>query len=210
MGQQAVTAWYARRRSEGASPVTASAVQTPVQGRAWYVVVTHVHQEKHARYQLEQQGFTVYLPMVPPPVRARARNGLTPGPRPMIPRYLFIEMDLDQDRWRAVFSTMGVTEVIMRGSGEGARPSPIPGRFIDELKKREINGLVVLQHARNDNGKGAVEASRFKRGDKLRVAGQTADYDVIFDEMVDGDRAAVIFTLLGRDSRQIIALPSED
>lgn len=210
MGRPDGTAWDGPLSREGALPVTASAVQTSGQGRAWYVVVTHVHQEKHARYQLEQQGFTVYLPMVPPPVRARARNGVAPGPRPMIPRYLFIEMDLDQDRWRAVFSTMGVTEVIMRGSGEAARPSPIPSRFIEELKKREINGLVVLQHARNDNGKGGPASARFKRGDKLRVAGQTADYDVIFEEMVDGDRAAVIFTLLGRDSRQIISLPSED
>lgn len=190
--------------------MTASAVQPANLGKAWYVVVTHVHQERHARYQLDQQGFTVYLPMVPPPAGARVRNGVTPGPRPMIPRYMFVEMDLSQDRWRAVMSTMGVTEVIMRGSGETARPSPIPARFIDELKKREVNGLVVLQHARNDNAPGAPVPCRLKRGDKLRVAGQTADYDVIFDEMVDGNRVAVIFTLLGRDSRQIIPLPSDD
>ncbi|MCA0366795.1 MAG: hypothetical protein LCH57_01870 [Proteobacteria bacterium] len=188
--------------------MTASAVQSAATGKAWYVVVTHVHQERHARYQLEQQGFSVYLPMVPPP--ARARNGSAPSPRPMIPRYLFIEMDLNQDRWRAVFSTMGVTEVIMRGTGAAARPCPIPGRFISETKAREVNGLVVLRRPRNDNASAGSARSRFRRGDKLRVAGATADYDVIFDEMVDGDRAAVIFTLLGRDSRQIIALPSED
>ena len=190
--------------------MTASAVQTADSGKAWYVVVTHVHQERHARYQLDQQGFSVYLPMVPPPARARVRNGAAPSPRPMIPRYLFIEMDLNQDRWRAVLSTMGVTEVIMRGIGEGARPCPIPTRFISEMKAREVNGLVVLQRARNDNASTGSARSQYRRGDKLRVAGATADYDVIFDEMVDGDRAAVIFTLLGRDSRQIIALPSED
>ncbi|WP_354088656.1 transcription termination/antitermination NusG family protein [Brevundimonas faecalis] len=191
--------------------MTASSVQPAAdQGKSWYVVVTQAHQERHARYQLEQQGFRVYLPMVPPPARARARNGIAPAPRPLIPRYLFIEMDLDQDRWRAVYSTYGVTEVITRGTGETARPCPIPASFIEATKSREVNGLVVLQRPRNDNETAPKSAARFKRGQRLRLAGQTADYDVIFDEMVDGDRAAVVFTLLGRDSRQIIALPSED
>jgi len=190
--------------------VTASTALSAQTGKAWYVVVTHAHQERHARYQLEQQGFNVYLPLVPPPARARVRNGVAPSPRPMIPRYLFIEMNLDQDRWRAVYSTMGVTEVITRGVGETARPCPIPSRFITEMKAREVNGLVVLQRPRNDNEKAAPKASRYKRGDKLRLAGPTADYDLVFEEMVDGDRAAVVFTLLGRDSRQIIALPSDE
>lgn len=190
--------------------MTASTALSAQTGKAWYVVVTHAYQERHARYQLEQQGFNVYLPLVPPPARARVRNGVAPSPRPMIPRYLFIEMDLDQDRWRAVYSTMGVTEVITRGVGETARPCPIPGRFITEMKAREVNGLVVLQRPRNDNEKAAPKASRYKRGDKLRLSGPTADYDLVFEEMVDGDRAAVVFTLLGRDSRQIIALPSDE
>ena len=201
----------AKMRSIASRASVSSAPSISAQtGKAWYVVVTHAHQERHARYQLEQQGFNVYLPLVPPPARARVRNGVAPSPRPMIPRYLFIEMDLDQDRWRAVYSTMGVTEVITRGVGETARPCPIPGRFITEMKAREVNGLVVLQRPRNDNEKAAPKASRYKRGDKLRLAGPTADYDLVFEEMVDGDRAAVVFTLLGRDSRQIIALPSDE
>lgn len=210
MGRPDGTPWDAYRYSQGAQQVTASSVQSAAQGKSWFVVVTQAHQEKHARYQLEQQGFKVYLPMVPPPARARARNGVAPAPRPLIARYLFIEMDLDQDRWRAVYSTYGVTEVIMRGTGENARPCPIPASFIEATKSREVNGLVVLQRPRNDNAPAPKPASRFKRGERIRLAGQTADYDVVFDEMVDGDRAAVVFTLLGRDSRQIIALPSED
>lgn len=177
-------------------------------GCQWYVVITHANQERVAKYQLERQGFEdVYLPMVPPPVGARARNGIPPSPRPMVPRYLFVSVDINRPGWRAIRSTLGVHDVIMRGSGEAARPSPIPGRFIEEMQAREVNGLVILPpKSKTEERKPA--SSRYRRGDRLRWSGPTADYDFIFQEMVDGDRAKVIFTLLGRESAQIIALPS--
>jgi len=178
-------------------------------GFLWYVVITHVGQEKLAKYQLQRQGFEdVYLPMVPPPATSRTRNGVQPGPRPMIPRYLFVSVDLNKPGWRAILSTMGVHDVIMRGSGEAKRPSPIPNRFIEELQVREVNGLVILPP--RTKAEKAKAACTYRRGDKLRYSGPTADYDLIFDEMVDGDRVAVLFNLLGRESRQIISLPSSD
>lgn len=174
-------------------------------GPQWFVVITHVGQERLTKYQLERQGFEVYLPMVPPPAHARTRNGIAPCPRPMVPRYLFVSVDLDAPGWRAIHSTMGVHDVIMRGSGETAKPSAIPTRFIREMQEREVNGLVILP----PSAEKARGPSKYRRGDKLRWSGPTADYDLIFQEMVDGDRAKVIFTLLGRESAQIISLPSD-
>lgn len=187
--------------------MTALNPSTAKGGYLWYVVITHVGQERLAKYQLERQGFDVYLPMVPPPVTARVRNGVAPAPRPMVPRYLFVSVDVNQPGWSAIRSTMGVHDVIMRGSGETAKPSPIPNRFIEEIQNREVNGLVILPH--RSKAEKAAAASRYRKGDKLRVSGPTADYDFIFQEMVDGDRAKVIFTLLGRESVQVIALPSD-
>ena len=176
-------------------------------GFQWYVVITHANQERLAKYQLERQDFTVYLPMVPPPATARVRRGLAPAPRPMIPRYLFVCVDVNQPGWSKIRSTMGVHDVIMRGSGMTAKPSPIPNRFIEEIQIREVNGLVMLP-ARSAEAK-ARAACTLTKGDKIRMSGPTADYDLIFQRMVDDDRAEVVFTLLGVDSRQVIRLPSD-
>jgi transcriptional antiterminator RfaH len=179
-------------------------------GYQWFVVVTKVNQERVAKYQLGRQGIDVYLPMVPPPHGARVRNGIQPGPRPMIPRYLFICVDVTAP-WGSIHSTVGVHDVIKRGSGETARPSPIPNRFVEEMQIREVNGLVILPH----RTKAEAEAERArlaaapKKGDKLRWSGPTADYDFIFERMLDEDRAVVLFKLLGVESRQIVSLPSD-
>lgn len=173
-------------------------------GFQWYVVVTHHGQERLAKANLRRQGFEVYLPMIPPSARARTRNGVPPSPRPMIPRYLFVCVDINAPGWRDILSTIGVQQLICRGSGVTARPAPIGAGFIEALQAREVAGLVVLPPP--DEAK--IEA-RYRRGDKLRLVGPTADYDVVFQEMVDGDRAKVIFKLLGVDSLQVIALPSE-
>lgn len=186
--------------------MTALNPSTAQGGYLWYVVITHVGQERLAKYQLERQGFDVYLPMIPPPATARTRNGVPPAPRPMVPRYLFVCVDVNKPGWSSIRSTMGVHDVIMRGSGETAKPSPIPNRFIEEIQNREVNGLVILPH--RSMAQKAAAARQYRRGDKFRVSGPTADYDFIFQEMVDGDRAKVIFTLLGRESVQVISLPS--
>lgn len=180
-----------------------SAEQT--RSAAWYVVITHAHQERVAWVHLRRQGFEVYLPLVPPPAGLRKRYGVAPGPRPMIPRYLFVRVEAGEC-WRAILSTVGVHDVIKRGSGEHGRPASIPDRFIEELQAREVAGVVVLPPKSEDTT--ASSACAYKRGDRIRWSGPTADYDFIFEQMVDGDRAQVVFNLLGVDSRQVIRLPS--
>ena len=181
----------------------APAVQS--HGKAWYVVITHANQERIAQMHLQRQGFDVYLPLVPPPPGLRKRYGVAPGPRPMIPRYLFVHVD-GGGCWRSILSTVGVHDVIKRGSGEHGRPAPIPDRFIEETKKREVAGVVVLPP--KSSKAAAPSVAPYKRGDRVRWSGPTADYEFIFEQMVDGDRAQVVFNLLGVDSRQVIRLPS--
>lgn len=169
-------------------------------GHLWYVVVTHAGQERLAKYHLERQRFETYLPMRAPMVAARKRDGSTPEPRPMFPRYLFVAVDLATPGWRSIYSTIGVHSVICSGVGEQARPIAAPNGLIEQLQAREVNGLVVLPPRSKDR------PCPHAKGDRVKVVGRTTDYDGVFLERVDATRAALLVSLLGRDSRQVVPL----
>jgi transcription antitermination factor NusG len=73
-----------------------------------------------ARAQLEAQGFRTFLQRYLKTVR-HARK-LTAVSAPFFPRYLFIVLDLERDRWRSVNGTIGVAGLI---TGNGC---PTPAR----------------------------------------------------------------------------------
>lgn len=169
-------------------------------GFSWYVVITHSGQERLAKYHLGRQGFETYLPMRAPLAVRRRRDGSSPEPRPMFPRYLFVAVDLNAPGWRSIYSTIGVHSVITSGIGEAARPAAAPNSLIEALQSREVAGLVVLPP--RDQSKPCPH----RKGDRIMVTGSTADFDAVFEERVDDRRVAVLLSLLGRESRQIVAL----
>jgi len=93
----------------------------------WYVVNTQPNREFRAFFNLRNQGFTAFLPRLRKTVRhARQFRSVT---APLFPRYLFVSLDLDRDRWRSVNGTFGVSHLIM----EGERPKPIGSDIVDGL-----------------------------------------------------------------------------
>lgn len=165
----------------------------------WYLVVAHAGRERLARYHLTQQGFEVYLPMRAPLIaNAKAQ------PRPMFPRYLFVSVDLDRPGWRAIYSTIGVHSILTTGHGETARPRAVPTALVSALKAREVEGLVILAP------KVVQKPCGHAPGDKVRVAigSRFAGLEAVFEERVDAKRAAVLISLLGRDSRHVVPLAS--
>jgi transcription antitermination factor NusG len=80
-----------------------------------------------AQTQLEAQGYRTFLPRFRKTIR-HARK-LSTVNAPFFPGYLFISLDLDRDRWRAVNSTLGVTGLIM---GEG-RPISVACGIVERL-----------------------------------------------------------------------------
>lgn len=168
-------------------------------GFSWYAVVAHAGRERLAKYHLNRQGFDVYLPMRAPLGVGRA--GVAAEPRPMFPRYLFVSVDLNAPGWRSIYSTIGVASVLMTGTGETARPRPVPNALIERLQAREVDGLVVLDEREPET------PCRHKAGDKGRIGiGRFADMDAVFIERVDKNRAALLVSLLGRDHRVVTHL----
>ena len=158
----------------------------------WYVVQTQYRNETMAKLNLARQGFDTYLPLFSKSRRhARKTEWIA---APFFPRYLFVSMDIELSRWRAVRSTIGVTSLICHGE----RPSPLADSVIDGIRAREDErGMVKMN----------IDLS-FQKGDKVKVmAGAFSELSGLFDRISDDRRVVILLDLLGRETR--VQLPVE-
>jgi transcriptional antiterminator RfaH len=155
--------------------------------RQWFVVQTRPNSERRAMANLHRQGFEVYFPAYS---KRRSHAGkIDMVAAPLFPRYLFVAIDLDSQRWRSIYSTFGVAQLVCHGE----RPAPLADEIIAELRSREDErGLIRL-------------GSAFRPGERVRVLGGAfADHFGMFDSMGDGERVAVLLDLLGRKVRAVM------
>ena len=103
----------------------------------WFVVNTHPHKEAFAIENLQRQGFGCYCPKLIKRVRIARR--LQDSVRPMFPGYVFVEAADEARYWRPILSTYGV-RTIVRG---GDKPGILDPDFVNGLRSREIDGVVV-------------------------------------------------------------------
>ena len=97
-------------------------------GRRWYVVHSQPQNEIRADTHLRHQGFETYLPRHLRKRRHARKTEIVV--KPLFPRYLFfVALDLKFDRWRAVHSTIGVSQLVTAGDV----PIPVPDGAVDEI-----------------------------------------------------------------------------
>ena len=163
----------------------------------WFAVSTQARAEAKARFNLERQGFDVYLPQYQK-TRRHARH-VDVVPMPLFPRYLFVGMDTDAARWRAVNSSFGVSQLVANGN----EPARVPDYIIEGIRCRE-------------DGNGWVSMDKylpFQKGDKVQIkSGPLIDQVGLFDCVDDNERIFILLDLMGRavkvrmDMEQIGAL----
>ncbi len=155
----------------------------------WYVVQTRPNAESKAATHLERQGFATYLPRYCKQRRHARRTDAVIAP--LFPRYLFVEVDIGVQRWRSIYSTIGVSRLICNGDV----PAPVPGHVLATLKQRE-------------DAAGFIHFDRrppFRPGDKIRILdGLFGDCLGLYDGMPDRDRVAILLDLLGRKVRVLL------
>lgn len=155
----------------------------------WYVVQTQPNAESKAVVHLGRQGFATYLPRY----RKRRRHArrVDAVAAPLFPRYLFVAVDLGVQRWRSIYSTVGVSRLICNGDN----PAPVPDHVLAMLKEREDAAGFIRFEA----------PPPFRRGDKIRVLdGLFSDCLGLYDGMPDGDRVVILLDLLGRKVRVLL------
>ncbi len=160
----------------------------------WFVVYTLPQQEEVAARHLIRQGFDVYLPRYEKSVRHARKSSKVM--RPLFPRYLFVSIDLDTQRWRSVNGTVGVKNIVSFGD----KPAAVPEGVVEEIQARETeNGAVRLE-----------EVYPFKEGDRLEfVSGPFRDHVAVFlGKAPEQDKVHVLLSLLGRETRLAVSYNS--
>jgi transcription elongation factor/antiterminator RfaH len=152
-----------------------------VEGERWFAVHSQPYGEPRAQANLENQGFRTFMPRRRKTVR-HARK-LRTVESPFFPRYLFVVLDVERDRWRAVNSTFGVSRLVMRGD----LPEPVPRGVVETfLASADEHGILYL-------------ADRLKIGSPVRMlAGPFADQLATLEQLDDLGRVRVLVEMLGR------------
>jgi transcriptional antiterminator RfaH len=157
----------------------------PLPGGRWFVAHTQPQAEMRAVLNLERQGFATYLPRYLK--RRRHARKVETVPMPVFPRYVFVSIDLAQQRWLSIRSTVGVSRLV----GHGDSPLSVP------------NGVVEAMMRRHDEaGYLRLAASGLNVGDKVRVLGGAFEETLgLFEGITDEQRVTILLDMLGRKVR---------
>jgi transcriptional antiterminator RfaH len=152
----------------------------------WYVAHTQANCEAKACWHLRNQGFAVYLPRYLKR-RSHARR-VELVPVPLFPRYLFLALDLAVARWRAIRSTVGISDLVCNGD----RPAPVPPSVVEAIKAREDeSGMVPM-----------ATAPCFRKGERVEILeGALGGLTGLFECATDQERIVLLLDLLGRQVR---------
>jgi transcriptional antiterminator RfaH len=159
----------------------------------WYVVHSQPKAEAKAVAHLNRQGFETYLPRYLKRRRHARRVEIVPAP--LFPRYLFVAIDLGTQRWRSIFSTVGMSRLVC----DGEMPTAVPDQVVDTLRGRhDGSGYVKLDQRPN-----------FHPGDRIRVLnGAFVDCLGLYEGLKGSERVAILLDLLGRKVRVMVDVES--
>lgn len=148
------------------------------------MVNTLPHLETRASINLLSQGFETFLPRRLKTIK-HARQFRTIH-APLFPNYLFVALDLNRDRWRAINGTLGVRSLIMAGEQPQAVPIGV------------VEALIAIQ-----DQTGTIRfTSSIGPGQQVRLlAGPFADMVGRLEWLDDAGRVGVLLDLLGSKVR---------
>jgi transcriptional antiterminator RfaH len=156
----------------------------------WFAAYTQPHGEAKALDHLNRQGYSVYVPRYRRWLRhARQRKLVS---RPLFPRYIFVGLDRDAQRWRPIRSTVGVLGLVVSGD----EPVAVLPEVIDALRRREEEGGFDVHSP--------VQSVR--PGEAVRVIdGPFQDLVGRLLGVADHERVFVLLDVLGRSVRASVA-----
>jgi transcriptional antiterminator RfaH len=144
-----------------------------------------LEREQTAMHFLKLAGYQTYFPQLRTTRRRLGRKVEVCAP--LFPHYGFVLIEL---QWHRVNGTPGVHRLIMDGSG----PAKVPDKIIDDIRKREVRGVVELPK----------RALRY--GDKVKIMhGPFTGRVALYDDMAPRERIFVLLAVLGAERRITLA-----
>lgn len=157
--------------------------------KRWYAVNTQPHREHNAILQLRRQRYEAWLPMQMETRRHARRFEMVKAP--LFPSYLFVRLDLDNERWRPINGTFGVRRLVMCVDA----PAPVTDGFVDALLAAADDAGLVKPLAEQE----------LKAGDAVKViSGPFAEMVGTLLNVAQRDRIAVLLSCFGRESRILL------
>jgi transcriptional antiterminator RfaH len=150
----------------------------------WCAVQLQARRERLALHCLSVvNGFEVYSPRIKAP---RARREV--GTRPLFPGYAFV---LIISQWWAARWSPGVIRIVL----DGAVPARVPDQVIDEIRRREVRGVVELP-----------KPPGLEVGDRVRVMrGPLVGLTGLYQGMNGRQRVDILLSILGGACRVTLA-----
>ena len=155
----------------------------------WYVLNVKTKQEAIAEANLRKLGVEVYMPLYYKTIKKNKekKDVITP----LFSGYIFARFDLIK-YYQQVIYTKGIKNVL----GNSTCIWLLENEKIEEIKKREKNGIVTLKKNRH----------KFTRGDKVIVDEGSFDgwEGIFYEELPDKDRVVILLTSMGFSSKMTV------
>jgi transcriptional antiterminator NusG len=163
--------------------------------KKWYVVNTYSGHENKVRTTIERRidsfGLKRYFGEISIPTESvvEIKDGKkVPTIQRQFPGYILVNMDMNDDTWRLVRQTPGVTQIV----GAGEKPTPLSRAEVERLLRP---GEVEAR----EKVKTTVD---YSIGETVKViAGPLADFTGVISEInVDQSRLKVLVSIFGRET----------
>ncbi|MEM6889907.1 MAG: transcriptional activator RfaH [Pseudomonadota bacterium] len=151
----------------------------------WYIAQLKPGGFERAKTNLHRQGFASFMPLR---ANSARRNGkIRQFQAALFPGYLFVQVLPDQQNWRAINSTYGISRLV---SLSGGHPTKVPEELMSAL------------FARTDN-QGLLSApDDLMPGQTVRIiAGPFAQSIAEISALKPNDRVGLLMELMGRSVR---------
>ena len=148
----------------------------------WYAVFCKTRGEETAAANLDNQGYTVYLPRLLTQCRRAGKWVERIGP--LFPRYLFLKPRDSAQSLAPVRSTLGVMNIVRFG----AQPAVLPDAVVEALRARQDPAAGVHTHR-----------TLFKPGTAVKfVEGPLLGLEGVFSKETGEERVIVLLDFLGK------------